>query len=157
MAYLIKPAKINDKEIIRKMLQPYLTELSRFDDISPDPKNEKGEYVYPYLDNYWEEADRHPYLFNCSEKIAGFALVSKEGDHYEMAEFYVLPEFRHRGVGTACAADIFRKHAGHWRIGFNRQNQASRQLWKKMTRNLAKGNIEEGETDTSHDYLRFLV
>jgi len=157
MEYTIEPAKINEKEIFRKLLQPYLTELSQFDDISPDPKNEKGEYVYPYLDSYWVEDNRYPYIFYCDGKLAGFALIRIEGDYYEMAEFYVLPEFRRLGLGMACATEILEKHTGNWRIGFNKQNQASRQLWKKLVRKLTIGDIEEGESDNSHDYIIFSV
>jgi len=157
MGCSIKLADIYEKEIITKLLQLYLTELYRFDDISPDPKNEKGEYVYPYLDSYWLEDDRYPYLFYCGGKLAGFALVRKETDYYELSEFYVLPAFRRRGLGMACVTDIFRKHHGSWRIGFNKQNQASRQLWQKLARNLANGNIKEGESDNSHDYIIFSV
>ena len=157
MEYTIEPAKISAKGIIRKLLQPYLTELSQFNDISPDPKNEKGEYVYPYLDSYWVEDNRYPYLLYCYGELAGFALVRKEVNYYEIAEFYVLSEFRRKGLGMACATNIFRKHPGNWGIGFNKHNQASRKLWKKLVKKLAKGNIEEGEVDTSHDYLRFSV
>jgi predicted acetyltransferase len=157
MEYAVEPAKISDREIIKRLLQPYLTELSQFDDISPDHKNEKGEYIYPYLNDYWREDNRFPYLFYCNGKLAGFALVRRVDYYYEMAEFYVLPEFRGHSLGMACATDIFRRHAGIWRIGFNKQNFASRQLWGKLAQKLANGDIEEGEADTSHDYIRFSV
>jgi len=157
MEYTIKPAKIEEKEMIRRLIQPYLSELSRFPDENPDRKDENGIYVYPYLDAYWEEDSRFPYLFYADKKLAGFALVVQDKDIWIMCEFYVLPDFRRLGLGTACATEIFRKHPGEWIIGFNKQNTASRQLWKKLAQNMSHGKIMERESDISHDHLRFTV
>jgi predicted acetyltransferase len=157
MTFSVRPATIEEKQIIKSLLQPYLTELSQFEDHEPDPKDEAGIYLYPYLDAYWQEVERFPYLLYSDKSLAGFALVRKEGDHWEMAEFYVLPEYRRRGAGMACATLIFKKHPGSWRIGFNKQNYPSRRLWRKLALALADGFSEEGEADISHDYIRFSV
>jgi predicted acetyltransferase len=157
MDYTITPATISEKEIIRDLLQPYLDELSRFPDENPDYKDENGIYLYPYLDNYWQEDSRFPYLFYLENKLAGFALVRKDGNHWEMAEYYVKPEFCRCGLGEVCATDIFKRHPGAWRIGFNKQNLASRKLWRKLAGLLSDGDIVEGESDISHDYLKFIV
>ena len=157
MVFSIEPAEIGEKATIKNLLQSYLTELSRFDDHVPDYKDETGQYAYPYLDDYWVEDARYPYLLYCDDQFAGFALVRKLDNYYEMAEFYVLPEFRLRGVGPGCATELFKRHTGMWRIGFNKQNNPSRQLWKKLAKNLACSDIEEGEVDISHDYISFTV
>lgn len=155
MKFSIKPADISEKETIFKLLQPYLTELSRFPDENPDYKDENGIYLYPYLDNYWEEAFRFPYIFYADDELAGLALVRKDRDKWQVAEFYVLPEFRRRGLAMKCAEDIFRIQTGGWAIAFNKHNNPSRQLWKKLADKLAEGDIKEGEADGSHDYIRF--
>ena len=157
MEYIIKCAEIGDKIIISKLLQPYLSELAQFEDIRPDQPNASGEYEYQYLESYWTEKDRYPYLFYLKEKLAGLAFVRKEENYYSMAEFYILPEFRRLGLGMAFAIEIFKKHTGVWKIGFNKQNIPSRQLWKKLAQNLAHSDVEEGETDISHDYISFSV
>jgi predicted acetyltransferase len=157
MKYYIKPAEIKDKVTIKDLLQPYLEELSRFPDDHPDIKDENGIYLYPYLDAYWEEVTRFPYLFYAGKKLAGFAMVRKAEDHWEIAEFYVKPGFRRQGLGEWAATQIFKKHRGKWRIGFNKHNNASRALWKKLAKRLSKSAITKGETDTSHDYIRFSV
>jgi len=157
MKYTVKPAELNDKIIIRSLLHPYLSEIAEFDKISPARLNESGEYDYPYLDNYWIEKDRYPYLFYWNEEVAGFALVRREGDYCEMAEFYVLPEFRRRGLGIICATDAIRRHAGEWNIEFSKQNQVGRQFWKKLVCKLATGDIKEGQVGVGRDYFQFSV
>jgi predicted acetyltransferase len=157
MEFSIKPAEISEKETIFGLLQSYLTELSQFPDENPDYKDENGIYQYPYLDPYWQEDDRFPYLFYADDRLAGFSFVRKVRGKWQMAEFYVSPEFRRRGLAMKCAEDIFRIHAGRWAIRFNKHNNPSRQLWKKLADKLAEGDIEEGEADGSHDYIGFSI
>jgi predicted acetyltransferase len=157
MVFSIKPAEISHKDTIFNLIQGYLTELSGFPDEHPDYKDENGIYLYPYLDAYWEEDSRFPYLLFSDSALAGFALVRREGDHWEMSEYYVIPEFKRRGLAEACAKAIFQKHTGKWRIGFNKHNQPSRSLWYKLADNLASVDVEKGEADTSHDYIQFFM
>ena len=157
MAFSIKPASLKEKPIIHSLLQPYLDELSRFPDEHPDDKDKNGIYLYPYLDAYWKDKLRFPYLFYADKNLAGFALVRKSMEHWEMAEFYVKPEYRRRGLAESCGIDIFRRHPGTWRIGFNKHNDASRALWKKLVKRLSNNIITEVEADGSHDYIRFDV
>jgi predicted acetyltransferase len=155
MIFTIRSAVIKEKEVIFTLFQPYLDELSSFPDEEIDYKDEKGIYHYPYLDDYWRESERHPYLLISDNKIAGFALVRQELKHWEIAEFYVLPEFRRCGLATNCAIDIFKKHPGNWRIEFNKHNQASRSLWQRLAECISKDDISTGELNTSHDYISF--
>jgi predicted acetyltransferase len=157
MIFAIKPASKKEKPVIFRLLQPYVEELSHFPDDNPDYKDENGIYPCAYLDSYWQENGKYAYILYGDKKLAGFALVIKEGENWEMAEFYVLPEFRRHGLGSACALDIFRKHPGEWRIGFNKHNEASRAIWQGLAERLSKRDIFTGESDTSHDYIRFSV
>jgi predicted acetyltransferase len=157
MPFFIKYASLNDKPIIHSLLQPYLAELSGLPDEYPIYKDENGVYLYPYLDAYWQENVRFPYLLYSNAVLAGFALVRKDKARWEMSEFYVKPEFRRLGVAEACAMAIFQRHPGTWSIGFNKHNLPSRALWKKLAVRLSDGDITDGETDASHDYLLFTV
>ena len=157
MTFAVKSANIEEKPIILDLIQPYLAELSRLPDEDPDYKDENGIYQYPYLDHYWREKERFPYLLYGDDKIAGFALVRQDGDHWEMSEFYASPQFRRRGLAMTCVGEIFKEHPGEWRISFNKYNNPSRQLWKKLALTLAQGKIEEGESDKNHDFIRFTV
>ena len=154
MTFTIKSASIEEKQVIFNLFQSYLNELSSLPGEEIDYKDEKGIYHYPYLDDYWHEGERHPYLLLNNSEIAGFALVRQVGDHWEIAEFYVLPEFRHYGLATSCAINIFKKHPGEWRIDFNKHNRPSQALWRNLAKSLSK-DISIGELNASHDYIRF--
>ena len=157
MSNHIKKATIEDKPTIHTFIQPYLDELSRFPDDDSDYKDEAGIYHYPYLDNYWQEKTRFPYLLYRNDQVSGFALVSYYRDHWRIAEFYILPEFRRLGVAFDCATEIFKKHPGKWEINFNKHNFPSRSLWQKLAGNISKGTIFTGQSNSGHDYIRFSV
>lgn len=153
--FSIRQAAIENRPIIHSLIQPYLTELSVFPDEDPDYRDESGVYHYAYLDAYWREPQRFPYLLYADEAVAGLALVRDAGEYWEMAEYYVKPEFRRLGLAEFAAGDIFLKHPGQWRIEFNKHNEPSRRLWNKLANRLARGKVEKGESDASHDFVRF--
>ena len=157
MTFAIRSASFNEKQCIFNLFQPYLNELSLFPDEEIDYKDKEGIYHYTYLDAYWQENERYPYLLFYNSEIAGFALVRHDGEHWQMAEFYVMTAFRRRGLALACAVDIFRSHPGDWKIGFHKRNQPSRELWQKLAERFSKGNILAGEWSASHDYIQFSV
>jgi predicted acetyltransferase len=155
--FSIRRAALSEQPLVRALLQPCFVELSRFPDDHPDPQDENGLYLYPYLDAYWREATRFPYLLLDGEKIAGFALVRHTGFEWEMAEFYVKPAFRRRGLGLTCATLIMEQHPGVWHIGFNRANVAGRRLWTKLPGEAAHGIVRAGQVDGSHDSVTLNV
>ncbi|MFC2014414.1 GNAT family N-acetyltransferase [Chloroflexota bacterium] len=157
MTFTLKSAAVEEKQVIFALLQPYLDELSRFPDEDPDYKDESGIYRYPYLDHYWREAERYPYIFYSASEIAGFALVRQDGEQWHIAEFYVLPQFRRLGLAMTCVTEIFRKHPGDWEIEFSKHNQAGCGLWHKMAEQYSRGDILLGESGTSREHVRFSV
>jgi predicted acetyltransferase len=157
MSVIIKPASVEEKQTIFSLLQFYLKELSQFPDEQIEYLDQDGVYHYPYLDAYWLDNERYPYILLTNNEIAGFALVRQESTHWEMAEFYILPEFRRRGLATTSVLDIFKKHAGMWQIEFNKHNQAGRALWLKIAKRSSKNDILFGYLKTGHDYISFSV
>ena len=94
----ILPASISEKSVIKQMMELYLYDLSEFFNVD---LNEHGHYEYSYLDHYWVEEVRHPYLVKVERKLAGFVLVNQStnlpGSQYCMAEFFILRKYRKKG------------------------------------------------------------
>lgn len=125
---MIRRARPADKEILRQLLEFNGYEFSRyFDDAELDAH---GRYGYPYLDHYWTEPDRHPFLIMAGEHISGFTLV-RSGDPHSIAEFLVLPKYRRTGIGTAAAHEIFGMFPGRWDVHQIPGNDAATAFWRK--------------------------
>ncbi|MGP8080349.1 MAG: GNAT family N-acetyltransferase [Dehalococcoidales bacterium] len=155
MNYTIKTADIKDKPLIYSMLQNYLRDFTQFETI---PLNESGEYEYQYLKYYWTEHTRFPYLFYCGEDATGLALVRKEEQFFSMAEFTILPNFRRKGLGTACATEVIHKHPGKWHIEYNINNTAGKKFWNKLIPGMVGTHFQKRPAEEENrEYLEFVI
>lgn len=134
MEVCLKAAALEDKETLRNLLEKYLYEFSEWVDQDVD---ERGLYGYPYLDAYWTEDKRFPFLIMADGRLAGFALVNcyplmdTEAD-YTMAEFFVMRKFRKRGVGRQAAYQLFDRFPGKWQLKYFLENKASSVFWNRI-------------------------
>lgn len=90
-----------------------------------------GRFGYRFLDLYWSETERTPYLIWVDDELAGFALLRTEDHVLQVAEFLVLPRFRHGGVGTMAARELFGRHQGVWRVDQFEENVSATAFWRK--------------------------
>ncbi|HEY1328870.1 MAG TPA: GNAT family N-acetyltransferase [Casimicrobiaceae bacterium] len=112
-----------DPASIGAMMTPYLRELT------PD-----GPAVYPRLALYWEDRQRVPYVIRLADADVGFALIREHMDArlHEMAEFYVGPAWRRRGIGRQAVQDLFARHRGFWHLQILEDNWAARAFWRSV-------------------------
>lgn len=125
MDVTLRLAPLDEKPKLAELLRDYLAELGSWG---------YGEADYPFLDSYWREARRSPFLIESGGAAAGFALVSAlsiSGYPVDasIAEFYVLPPFRRHGCGARAASLAFRTRLGWWELSFHRDNPAARAFW----------------------------
>ncbi len=148
----VREATLAEKPILRQLLELYEYDMSEFEgrDVGPH-----GLYGYRYLDNYWTEPDRHPYLILVQEQIAGFALVNRHGvsgeDRWAVAEFFVLKKYRGQGVGEYAATHIFDLWRGPWEVTQLAAHPASHTFWRKVIGKYMGGQYEERQTDGETD------
>lgn len=115
------------KPVLRRLLELYLHDFSEFTGQAVD---EHGEFGYRYLDHYWTEADRHPFLFRVDRAWAGFALV-RAGDPHDMAEFGILRAYRRHGIGRAAAELVLRRFPGPWQARQLPANVGAIHFWRR--------------------------
>lgn len=90
MNFEIKEVPIEDKSVLRNLLELYIYDFTEF---GPYDVDSHGLYGYKYLDLYWTEEGRYSFIFSVDGKIAGFVLVRREyldelGEYcYSIAEF----------------------------------------------------------------------
>lgn len=129
-----------DQELLKSMLYDYQKEM-----LGGDPPE------YKYLDSYWQKVDRFPYFIKVDGKIAGFALVNGYNlvieDGKNIAEFYVLKEYRKSGVGKEAARLVYNSFPGKWENRQIVENPYAHSYWQRLIAEFTNNEFEEIEMD----------
>ena len=144
----VTPATERDRPVISNLLQLMLYDLSPHygEWIGRD-----GRYAYEWLDNYWVEPDRYPYLICREEQLVGFALlmahspVSGRAPCWFMAEFFILKAQRRRGYGQVALGEILSRHNGNWEIAVMNNNRDAGFFW---TNALSKFDLKDRKQES---------
>jgi predicted acetyltransferase len=155
MNFQLAPAAEIERPILRRLMELYLYDFSEFDlaDVGP-----QGLYEYPYLDHYWTEPNRHPFLMRVDERLAGFALVATynyltgerdlaRGAARVIAEFFVMRKYRRQGFGELAARQLFDLFPADWQVAQLRENTPAIAFWRKVIDRYTGGRYQELELD----------
>lgn len=131
-------------EEMRKMFNEYLTELSQFD---PDIKfDERGVPIYAWFDSYWEEKQRYPFYFIVDNNIAGLAMIRElDSMFYDVAEFYVCPEYRKDGNAIWFATEITELFEGQFVFSTRFTNPRAIRFWGKFAKMFESNEYTDDE------------
>lgn len=157
MTVTLHDATLNDKPVLRRLIELYRHDFSEFDGADLD---ERGLFGYPYLDRYWTEAERFPFLLHVDGRLAGFVLVNDrtltpEGD-YSLAEFFVVRKYRRRGVGRQAALEVFGRFPGVWEVGVLAANTSAQAFWRATIASHIGTAVEEVDhSERAGTILRF--
>jgi predicted acetyltransferase len=146
----VTPATVDERPILRQLMELYQYDFTKFDgaDIGPT-----GLYDYPYLDHYWVEDGREPYLVRMNGQLAGFVLISRynyfsgEKDTWVIYEFFILRKYRRQGVGEQVARWIFDHHPGTWQVSELSENPGAVTFWRKVIERYTQNKYEEYNLD----------
>ncbi len=146
----IQRASLSEKSVLRNLMELYQYDFSEYDGADVD---EHGLFGYKYLDNYWTESERHPFLVRVSGKLAGFVLVravdtkNKPVTH-AITEFFVLRKYRRQGVGRKVAWQIFDMFPGQWSICQEEDNLPAQSFWRQVIAEYTQGAYTEEHLQT---------
>jgi predicted acetyltransferase len=144
--FTIRPASLNEKFILQNLMELYQHDFSEFDH---SDVNQAGLYEYAYLDSYWSEPHRYPFLVRVEDKLAGFVLVNLHADpvHQEpcwsVAEFFIMRKYRRLCLGSKVAERIFDMFRGKWQVAQIEANLPARAFWHKTIGDYTHGAYEE--------------
>lgn len=140
MNITIDKVPLVDKPILRNLMELYLYDFTEFDraDI-----RDNGIYGYPFLDDYWKEEGRYPFLVRIDRRLAGFVLVHREGEIYTIAEFFVMRKYRRQGVGSEVAKRVFDLFPGKWNVLQEACNAPAQVFWRKVIAEYTGGKFVE--------------
>jgi predicted acetyltransferase len=144
----VSKAPISDKPLLQRMMELYLYDFSEFDHGDLD---ENGCYGYRWLDYYWSENERHPFIVRVDGKLAGFVLVNRytylPGSEWSIAEFFIMRKYRGKGIGKNVAFNIFDRFHGRWEVHELESNKPSHEFWRKVISDYTHGNYSETRLD----------
>jgi predicted acetyltransferase len=127
-------ARLEDKPVLRNLLELYAYDFSEYEDLDVD---EHGLFGYGYLDYYWTEIGRYPYLVRVGGKLVGFVMVRSLNDSnsepvHGIAEFFIMKKYRHQGIGKITAWRIFDTYPGRWIVTEIARNTPAQAFWRKI-------------------------
>jgi predicted acetyltransferase len=144
----VSPATFEERPILRHLMELYQHDFSEFDGADVNPF---GIYDYPYLDHYWTETERSPFLVRVDGNLAGFVLVARynyltgQKDTWVLAEFFIMRKYRKKGVGEFVARTIFDQFPGAWQVGQIIENPSATNFWRKVISRYTQDNFQEHE------------
>jgi predicted acetyltransferase len=140
----ILPASITDKPALERLMELYCYDFSAFDGADVDAH---GRFGYPFLDLYWSEQGRHPFLLRVDGNLAGFVLVNKHtllpDSEWSIAEFFVMRKYRRHGLGQRAAHFVFDQFRGRWEVAQIASNLEAQLFWRKVIGEYTGGKFEE--------------
>jgi predicted acetyltransferase len=156
----VERLRSREHALLRRLYGAYLEELAGLG--ASYRRGPDGAWEYRPPDGRWGP-DHLPYwlsdggehrvlLFRIGRRVVGFAMVgvrpaawlSPEIDAC-IAEFYVVPAARRRGVGAEAARRILRRWRGRWEISEVKGNVAAIVFWRKVVGRHTGGLFEELE------------
>jgi predicted acetyltransferase len=157
---VVRRASINDKEILRHLMQLYYYDFTEFVGNDGNDVNEFGLYPNDYFERYWTEEEWHPYLVRVAGKLAGFALVElsakDDGSPYTfMAQFFIMKKYRGRGSGQLVAFHLFDLYPGEWQVSEIAHNYPAQAFWRKIIGCYTEGQFEEEVIEDGDVLQRF--
>ena len=141
----VQQASLEDKTILRNLMELYAYDFSEFDHCDVDAT---GLFGYNRLDHYWMEPGRHPFIVRVEGKPAGLVLVrtldeTKTGLTRSIAEFFILRKYRHQGIGKIVAQRIFDMFPGQWSVAQVANNYPAQAFWRKVISEYMQGDFQE--------------
>ena len=146
------PALITDKSLIQRMMELFRHDLSEFEGSDID---EHGYFGYPYLDYYWVEADRSPFIVRVDRQLAGFVLINRHtyfpDNQCSVAEFFILRKYRRLGIGRYVAFDVFDRFCSRWEISQIVANVTAERFWGNTIGAYTTGNYTKTIVENKDD------
>ena len=141
----IRFISINEKELARKLLNDYLTELSEFDDSIVF--DDEGVPVYKWYDPYYfTEKERFAFFLMVDKVVAGLCFIRQmRQEEFDIAEFYVCPQFRKDGNALFFASEVVKLFKGKITFSTRLKNIRGVKFWAKFASQFEKNEFADDE------------
>ncbi len=152
------PATIEQMPIMQNMSRFYIYDITEYFghekgwEIGDDGLYDSGIN----FKKYWEDRNAIPYFIYYQDEIAGFVIIDKNGTDstvdYNIAQFFILRKFTHKGIGKYVAYQCFDRYQGTWEITVIPGNEGAYRFWRSVI-NKYTSDVDE-YTIKVDNYLR---
>jgi predicted acetyltransferase len=133
----LEGATAGDAVLLSNLVEFYIHDLSAI--FAHVKLGEDGRYGYPELTSYLSgESSRWTFVIRHDGRVAGFVLArrgspaSDDPSVLDIAEFFVLRQFRARGIGRAAATLLWNRMPGSWTIRASVGNPDAIRFWRDV-------------------------
>lgn len=157
----LEPASETDSELVSNLLELYIHDMSEvFSHVELGPD---GRFGYSKLPLYWSEPDqRFAFLIRCDGRVAGFVLATRgspvvpDPNVFDVAEFFVLRQYRREGTGREAASQLWHRLRGRWIVRVLEKNRAALAFWRNTIGTFTGGRFDERRSTTGPNDWRVL-
>lgn len=122
--------------IFLNLAQAYEAEFSKLTGKKP---NEEGKFI---LDTSPLEPYKG-YLLYYEGIPGGFCVVNLKSVPQDVAEFYIVPVFRHKKFGTHLAVTVFANHPGLWQVRQIKGAEYATSFWRGVIKACTGNDYKE--------------
>jgi predicted acetyltransferase len=146
----LERATAGDAVLLSNLMELYVHDLSAM--FAHVKLGEDGRYGYPELPSYLSgESTRFAFVIRHEGRVAGFVLArrgspaSDDPKVLDVAEFFVVRQFRARGIGRAAATRLWDLMPGSWTIRASARNPDAIRFWRDTVEKYAGPRATESK------------
>lgn len=148
-------ASLEQYPIIQNMAPFYVYDMSEyFANEEGWGISDQGSYICMDFKKYWLTDEAFPYLIYYKNELAGFVIIDKKGSNkttdYNMAQFFILRKFKHKGLGRFVAYQCFDKYKGNWEVMVLPGNEGAYRFWRSIICGYTANNFTEETAQVKH-------
>ncbi|MBA3660946.1 MAG: GNAT family N-acetyltransferase [Gammaproteobacteria bacterium] len=149
------PATLADYSVIQNMGRFYVYDMSEYMGYEAGWEiPEDGLFECIDFKKYWQDEKSFPFIVRYKNEIAGFVIVDKKGSRvdidFNMAQFFILRKFKHKGLGRYVAQQAFKKFPGTWEVMVMPGNEGAYRFWRSTIKNFTQNHFTEYTCNIAH-------
>lgn len=127
-----------------------------FSPITGNETDREGYYSQQKLEKMWSKNGYDLYIMYKDEIPIGFAVVNLssmvDGDKHtrDIAEFFIMPLYRHKGYGKWMAFQLFDIYQGKWEVRELESAPEAYKFWTAVIKKYTKNNYNEFKIYDEH-------
>lgn len=118
-----------------------------------------------HLEDFWTRPDHAVWFIRAGGKLVGFALINRKTQSgqpadYNMAQFFVMRQYRIDTIAARAARGLIDAHPGQWEIAIMEGNAPALRFWPKavaLTRVTQLDSFAQESGGVKRALIRFLV